>query len=84
MVNIEFNSINQLVDHCANELRLGMYQDKYFHLIMYYTIPLRKLLESENNKPSIHDLNIVNSILAGYTGEWKFDRILELYKNRKN
>lgn len=83
-------TVDDLVDYCATQMKRGMYQDTYLHLIIYHSMSLLKILKSDTNKPSVHDITLISKISRKInqtdpTQDLYDDlkQILEIYKNRK-
>lgn len=55
----------------------------YDHIVIYYSYTLVRILESDMNKASIHDLHIINALNRLKNKIQNTQKILELYRDRK-
>lgn len=58
-------------------------EEMYAYIIHHYIITITKILNSESNVPSTHDLYIIKYISANLNIIIGGRKILEVYKNRK-
>lgn len=80
-----FDSVDELLDQYNGYKSMGPNLNVYNVILSNCSETLLFILKSETNKPSIHDLYLISSILNTHYNKLPliFFEILEVYKNRK-